>query len=132
MSADLYCMLYHSQLAPNAPVSCISEIIKTARAFNAAHGVTGILVFDGQRFLQHLEGPEQILTDLIVRIAQDPRHIDFTLQHHGASVGPRRFPNWSMAYADIDGGDPLADGHQLTGQAAMTHFNDLVPSLDIA
>lgn len=132
MSSDLYCMLYHSQLAPDAPVSCIPEIIKTARAFNAAHGVTGILVFDGQRFLQHLEGPKQILTDLIVRIARDPRHIDFTLQHHGESVGPRRFPTWSMAYADIDDGEPLAAGNQLTGQAAMTHFSELVPSLDIA
>lgn len=132
MSADLYCMLYHSQLAPGAPVSCISDIIKTARKFNATHGITGILVFDGQRFLQHLEGPQQVLTDLIVRIARDPRHTDFTLQHHGEAVGPRRFPTWSMAYADVDDGEPLAVGNQLTGQAAMAHFTALVPNLDIA
>lgn len=125
-------MLYHSQLAPDAPLSCITDIIKTARSFNAVHGITGILVFDGHRFLQHLEGPPQVLTDLIVRIARDVRHVDFTLQYQGAFTGERRFRNWSMAYVHVEDGEPLAVLAPLRGQAAMTHFAELLPTLDIA
>lgn len=132
MKPTLHCMLYHSQLAPDASFGCITDIIKTARSFNAVHGVTGILVFDGHRFIQQLEGPSQVLTDLIVRIARDPRHVNFTLLHQCAFTGDRRFRNWSMAYAHIENGEPLANLALLRGQAAIEHFTELMPSLDIA
>lgn len=131
MPAQLYSLLYHSQLAPNAPISSVPDIIKIARSSNASLGVTGLLVFDGQRFVQQIEGPQQILMDLIVRIARDPRHVDFTLQHRGISAGDRLFGKWSMGYAHIEGGDPLAEGGHLRGEGAVKHFADLIPSFDI-
>lgn len=125
-------MLYHSRLAPNAPLSCISDIIKTARSFNAVNGLTGILVFDGQHFLQYLEGPVLPLQDLMVRIAQDSRHVNFTLQHHGSCSGERLFRTWSMGYALIDDADPLADLSSLMGNEALARLHSLMPTLDIA
>ena len=132
MNADLHCALYHSRLAPDAPLSCISEVIKTARSFNASHGLTGILVFDGQHFLQYLEGPQQPLWDLLVRIAQDKRHVNFTLQHQGPSPNGRLFRAWSMGYALVDDADPLAGLSGLVGQEALAKLHEMVPTLDIA
>lgn len=132
LNSKLYCILYHSRLAPGAPLTCISDIIKTARDFNAAHGLTGILAFDGQHFLQYLEGPQMAVQDLLVRIAQDPRHVNFTLQHQGACRGERLFRNWSMGYALIDDADPLADLGSVVGDEALAQLHALVPTLDIA
>lgn len=132
MSSQLYTMLYHSKLAPGAVSSCVSDIIKTARAFNAVNGVTGILVFDGYRFLQHLEGPQQVLMDLIVRIARDTRHYEFTLQHASVSAGERKFLTWSMAYAPIEDSALLVRVTQAKGLLAMERFSELIPTLDIA
>lgn len=132
LNANLHCIVYHSQLAPDAPLSCISDIIKTARSFNASHGLTGILAFDGQHFLQYLEGPKQPLWDLLVRIAQDPRHVNFNLQHQGQCEGERLFRNWSMGYALVDDADPLADLGELVGEEALVQLKSMVPTLDIA
>jgi len=132
LNSHLHCILYHSKLGPDAPLSCISDIIKVARSFNAAHGLTGVLVFDGQHFLQYLEGPKQPLWDLLVRIAQDPRHVNFTLQHQGASGSERVFRNWSMGYALVDDADPLADLGELVGEEALAKLHAMVPTLDIA
>lgn len=132
LNSNLHCVLYHSRLAPGAPLTCISDIIKTARSFNANHGLTGVLVFDGQHFLQYLEGPQQPLWDLIVRIAQDPRHVDFNLQHRGTCSGERVFRNWSMGYALVDDADPLADLGELVGEEALARLHAMVPTLDIA
>ena len=132
LSPQLQCILYHSQLAPDASLSCISDIIKTARSFNANHGLSGVLVFDGQHFLQYLEGPQQPLWDLLVRIAQDPRHVNFNLQYKGTVPGERLFRSWSMGYALVDDADPLAELGALVGEAALEKLKAMVPTLDIA
>jgi len=132
MSNDFYCILYCSQLAQSAPFNAVPDIIRTARRFNASNDVTGILVFDGVNFLQHLEGPDIILVELITRIARDSRHVNFRLQYQGRGFGKRRFRSWSMAYAHIEDDEPLKTIQRLEGREAMMHFSELVPSLEIA
>ena len=132
MNSPPYCVLYHSQLAPDAPLSCVADIVKTARGFNKEHDITGILVFDGQRFFQCLEGPKQALMGLIDGIAQDPRHVQFRLQHQGTRAQERMFGNWSMAYVLVDDSEPLADLHGIEGESAMDKLRSLIPMLDIA
>lgn len=132
MNSKLQCALYHSQLAPGASLTCISDIIKTARSFNASHGLTGVLVFDGQHFLQYLEGPQQPLWELMVRISRDPRHVNFNLLHRDSCASERLFSNWSMGYAQVEDNDPLAVLGELVGEEALAKLHALVPMLDIA
>lgn len=132
LNSNLYCILYHSQLAPSAPISCVADIVKTARGFNKDHEITGILVFDGQRFFQYLEGPQQAVADLVKAIAADPRHVEFRLQHQGERMEERMFRNWSMAYVLVDDSEPLADLDAIEGESAMNKLKALIPMLDIA
>ena len=135
LSLSLHYILYHSKLAPTAPVSCVSDIIKTARGFNAIHGLSGVLMFDGQHFMQYLEGPKEDVWKLLVSIAQDPRHVEFKIQDQGECAGERLFTGWSMGYALVNDSDMLGDlGHlgSLMGQDAMNKLHALVPMLDIA
>lgn len=45
-----------------------------AAQMNATRGVTGLLLFDGRRFLQAFEWAETSATDTMARIRQDVRH----------------------------------------------------------
>ena len=57
MNTALYEVLYVSTLAPDQPLQVVAEIAAHARPANASMDITGLLIFDGQRFCQQLEGP---------------------------------------------------------------------------
>lgn len=93
---------YHSILADEYDASCVGAIIKTARAFNASHGITGVLLFDGERFCQYIEGETAALDALVECLRKDPRHQNITTLLHEPLHGNRRYPDWSMAYSDVE------------------------------
>lgn len=132
MDTRLNCFLYHSHIADNADLECVAHIVKTARGFNKEAGITGMLVFDGQRFCQYIEGPPSAIEALVARIAQDSRHTHFTPKYHGALEGPRWFDRWSMAYVLVDDSEPLDDLSQFEGLQALNKLQALIPVLDIA
>lgn len=129
---DLHCFLYHSQIAPQADISCVADIVKTARNFNKTQGITGLLVFDGQRFCQYIEGPQPALQNLIDSIARDPRHIAFTPLHQNHCEQERKFANWAMAYVLVDDAEPLASISSEQGPSALEKLQELLPLMDIA
>lgn len=131
-SQPLQGYLYHSQIAPHADIACVADIVKTARSFNKSQGITGLLVFDGQRFCQYLEGPEPALESLLGGIARDPRHVAFTPLHRWTCEGQRQFANWSMAYVLIDDAEPLAAVTTTPGPNALDRLQRLLPLMDIA
>lgn len=51
-----------------------AAIVATARRRNAEQRVTGLLMFDGARFLQAIEGRRDAVAATFARIAADPRH----------------------------------------------------------
>ena len=131
-NTGLQYFLYHSQLADGSGVDCVASIVKTARQFNEAHALTGLLVFDGLRFGQYLEGPAPALNSLIQRLSRDPRHTAFTPVLQAEVEGARRYPTWSMAYAYVDEGDPLATLASLEGVSALQYWQALDNALDKA
>ena len=68
-----------------------------SRATNRRHGLTGLLLHRGGRFLQVLEGEADAVRRRYERIAVDPRHGDL-VRVAEEDVPERRFPDWSMAY----------------------------------
>jgi hypothetical protein len=70
-------------------------IHESARHFNALNGVTGVLIFDGGRFLQIVEGPEDAVGELVERLRRDTRHSAFEVRDE-RHVSQRSFPDWAM------------------------------------
>lgn len=123
---------YCSVLAADYDATCVSAIIRVAREFNANHAITGVLIFDGTRFFQYIEGPADSMTTLIDRLYTDPRHTDITVLLHDAMPPERWFPSWSMAYASVDSDtDHLQVLAGKRGDAALTYLQALIPELDI-
>ena len=129
-SSSLYEVLYVSTIAPDAPVSVVAGIAAKARISNQQRGITGLLIFDGQRFCQQLEGTQKQVLSLVERIRLDPRHIDVNVVHHGP-LAVRRFKQFDLGYASVDGEDTLAVLEQLDGQAAIEAFTAMLSAVDL-
>ena len=129
-SPALYEVLYVSTLAPDQPLSVVAEIAARARIANAQTDITGLLIFDGQRFCQQLEGPQKHVLRLIERIRTDPRHVSVEVIHHGPAAG-RRFQQFSLAFSTVEDEDALARMEQLDGSAALAAFESVCEELEL-
>ena len=127
---QLHEVLYVSTLSPDSPVKVVSQIAAKARLANQEAGITGLLVFDGMRFCQQIEGPRKPVLALIERIRIDPRHVNVEILHH-APLEQRRFRRFSLGYAATDDADVLARIEDAGPQQAMAQFLALLPSIDL-
>ncbi|MEO8451935.1 MAG: BLUF domain-containing protein [Gemmatimonadota bacterium] len=90
---------------PFSPSELVDLLAKCHRN-NAKLGITGILLYKDGNFMQALEGDEEAVRMLHTRIGDDPRHKGlFTLLQ--GPLAERQFPDWSMAFRDLNSGDVL-------------------------
>lgn len=73
----------------------LDAILHTATARNARLGVTGLLLFNGQNFLQVLEGGGDSVGELMHGIIRDQRHSGLVVLND-IGIEERCFPDWSM------------------------------------
>ena len=127
---NFYEILYVSTIAPDAPLSIVSDIAVKARMANTELDITGMLVFDGMRFCEQLEGSQKQVLSLLERIQNDTRHINVEVVHHGP-LAERRFSRFSMGYSSLDDDtdDALSRIEKLDGQAAIEAFMGLLPTV---
>lgn len=127
---ELHEILYCSVLAPDQPANIVGQIVTRARARNAELKISGVLVFDGLRFCQHLEGPRTEITRVMDRIGQDPRHVDVRVVYDG-QLAERRYGRFEMGYSDSEQDGNIAEICQLDGIAALERFLALRPGFDV-
>lgn len=102
----------------------ISDILGASRRNNERTGVTGLLLYNGRRFLQALEGEQAAVDETYHRIKGDARHRSVSLIS-SREIEARMFPDWSMAARKVVA---EADETDLQRQVeAMTE--ELAPSL---
>ena len=82
----------------------LQDMLKQFRENNARLGVTGMLIYGNQTFLQVLEGEEKTVTDLLNTIKRDPRHTDFRFLQR-KTVERREYADWSMGFKRVSGED---------------------------
>lgn len=94
-------LLYISQSAPGISTIEVQEIVQSARQNNPILGITGVLVHGGGMFMQLLEGSEQVLFRMYVKIMDDSRHNNCQVLHISPAKD-RIFTKWSMGLIDSD------------------------------
>jgi len=75
----------------------LDYLVGDASRFNRNAGVTGVLLFDGARFLQYMEGPEDGLNVAYSRVLGATSHTGLIELQRGR-VGNRRLPFWPMRW----------------------------------
>lgn len=90
----------------------LDDIESKSLAANDARDVTGMLIVNGDRILQILEGRESAVLELYGKISKDPRH---TISKLVSTVEDeeRMLLTWNMVVRDIDSipPDALRDYH---------------------
>ncbi len=66
-----------------------------ASRLNALDGVTGLLVYNGRRFCQTIEGGVDAIDHLLRRLHRDPRHTNLVVASDDI-IEVRRFGTWRM------------------------------------
>jgi methanogenic corrinoid protein MtbC1 len=102
-------LCYQSRAKRRPTADDLAQLVLEARERNRQFGVTGMLVHEGDRFFQWLEGPGEALEGLWSSIRRDERHDDIELL--GEGVTPiRLFSEWDLRFLHRpDGGRPTLD-----------------------
>lgn len=126
-------LIYSSRLSAD-PAGIVESILDAAQRNNPSLSLTGALVFDHRSFIQLLEGRRSTVTNMLLRIAADPRHTDLRIIHVD-DVPKRRFPEWSMHHAAMRGKglasvrafmpDLEFEPADLTSEGAIALFDEL-------
>ena len=93
-------LLYASRAAEPGQDSLIEPILLNARRNNPELGITGVLCYGGDIFLQALEGGRDAVNGLYNRIVCDKRHRQVTLLAYD-EILERRFAGWTMGIVNL-------------------------------
>jgi len=84
----------------------LADMLGHCNARNAERGITGLLLHDGRRFVQVLEGEPPSVDALYSKIIKDPRHHLISLLFE-RNIADRSFAQWAMGYRSIQAGTEL-------------------------
>lgn len=90
-------LIYASKVASPLRPDDVEAILNSARQCNAKLGVTGMLCFSQDYFLQCLEGSRDEVNAVYQRISKDTRHHNIVLLDY-KEIAHREFGPWAMAY----------------------------------
>jgi hypothetical protein len=88
-----------------------------------------LLVFDGERFCQHFEGPTNAIGWLFERISLDPRHSAVNLVHNGP-IKQRHYTSFTLGLVNNDDPNVISRIAALTGYEARDAFIGMTEHLD--
>ncbi|MCW2848224.1 MAG: hypothetical protein JWR90_2198 [Marmoricola sp.] len=78
----------------------LSELLASSRERNHAAGLTGMLLYAGEHFIQTLEGAEDVVDATYARIERDTRHRNVYVALR-EEITTRVFPDWSMGFESL-------------------------------
>ncbi len=127
--------VYASRAASSLTGAMVEDILETSRSHNPASGITGILCYSGDVFIQVLEGGRDEVCELYNAIVRDERHSNVRLLVF-EEIRERKFCNWTMGHVDLNKVNPglllkyheraVLNPFQSSGSATMALLDELV------
>jgi hypothetical protein len=129
-------LLYVSKAADGKVTPELTEsIMASARAYNLENGVTGVLCYGGDIFIQAIEGGRDEINRLYGMILRDGRHCDVVLLHY-EEIQERRFGGWTMGHVNLAklntsvvlkySEKPQLDPYRMSGRVSMALLDELM------
>ena len=127
-------MIYISRAVGPQTTTVTTQILETARSYNKAHNLTGVLCQGKGLYVQVLEGERSVVNGLYKRIVADNRHDHTEIVHFG-EIESRQFKEWSMALVHLSINDPMVtmkhpefDPYSANSTAIMGLITELLSS----
>ncbi|MCX9157265.1 BLUF domain-containing protein [Niveibacterium sp. 24ML] len=133
-------LLYASRAAAPLQASVIDAILAQSRAHNPKLGITGMLCYSDDLFLQVLEGGRDEVCELYNTIVRDDRHTSVRLLSF-EEIPERRFGGWTMGHVNVATVNPslllkyaerpVLNPFNCSGQASMALLNELIATASV-
>jgi Sensors of blue-light using FAD len=94
-------LLYASRAAKALNAKTVASILVECQRNNPRRGITGVLCYSDEIFLQVLEGSRDSVCDTFNSIVRDARHETVRLLSF-EEISERRFGGWSMGQVNIE------------------------------
>jgi hypothetical protein len=98
----MYYLVYISYTVGHIEEKDLEKILDQSKTNNQKLGLTGLLLFIEDKFIQVLEGEKQVVKDLYEVIQKDKRHRNVSTLIEG-NIDKRNYPDWSMAFKSMTG-----------------------------
>ncbi len=128
-------LLYASRAVASLTTENVDSILEESRSHNVPHGITGMLCFSNDLFIQVLEGSRKNVSDVYNRIVKDKRHSDIQLLIF-EEIAERRFGNWTMGQVNLArvnpslllkySETPVIDPFACSGRATLALLDELI------
>lgn len=133
-------LLYASRAAAPLSASTIDSILAQSRENNPLQGITGLLCFSDDIFIQVLEGGRDEVCELFNAIVRDDRHVNVRLLIY-EEIAQRRFGGWTMGQVNIakvnpslllkHAEKPVLNPFSCSGHASMALLDELVATASV-
>lgn len=133
-------LLYASRAAQALTPDLIDAILIQSRVHNPELGITGILCYSGDIFMQVLEGGRDAVCDLYNTIVRDDRHRNVRLLSY-EEIRERRFASWTMGQVNLAKVNPSLmlkyaekselDPFNCSGAASMALLDELIATASV-
>ena len=97
-SGQLAAISYRSRAVTPFSELQLADLLESARQYNHANELTGLLVYDDGRFFQWIEGHPDKLATVWDAIQRDSRHTDIQIMGN-QSIPLRFFGDWDMRFS---------------------------------
>ena len=128
-------LLYASRAPAPLNTEIIESILEKSRRNNPRQGLTGILCFSDDLFIQVLEGGRDAVCTLFDTIIRDKRHQQVRILAF-EEIRERRFASWTMGQVNIAkvnpslllkySDKPVLDPFSCSGSASMALLEELI------
>jgi len=93
-------LLYASRATKQLSAAVQDSILEQSRAHNPRLGITGVLCYTDELFIQVLEGGRDEVCELYNTIVRDDRHQNVRILSF-EEIRERRFGNWTMGQVNL-------------------------------
>ncbi len=128
-------LLYASRAPAPVSVDLVDAILEKSRRNNPRQGLTGILCFSDDLFIQVLEGGREAVCALFDTIVRDKRHQHVQILAFD-EIRERRFASWTMGQVNLAkvnaslllkySDKPVLDPFSCSGAASMALLEELI------
>jgi hypothetical protein len=133
-------LLYASRAAEPLIGPVLDSILEQSRSRNPKAGITGVLCYSDDLFIQALEGGRDEVNDLYNAIVRDRRHTQVRILSY-EEIRERRFGHWTMGQVNLAKVNPallLKYGERAelnpftcSGQASLAVLEELIATAQI-
>ena len=114
----------------------LADISRQATVYNKRVGINSVLLFDGYRFCQLIEGPSEHSGHLLSRLLADPRHQSLRVLSDSLLKAEELPPAYVAlplvsGYCDALEFDVFEGDYPLSGEAALKQYMQILRRADL-